>query len=75
MSSLEKRRGKVVSFLYKMGSQQISLADIWCKGQLNSEWIFEVIVSPKMPTKNLLKLKGLKGFMPDPLIKFQGRNP
>ena len=23
------------------------------KGQLNSEWIYEVIVSPKMPTKNL----------------------
>ena len=23
------------------------------KGQLNSEWIYEVIVSPEMPTKNL----------------------
>ena len=23
-----------------------------CKGQLNSEWIYEVIVSHKMPTKN-----------------------
>ena len=23
-----------------------------CKGQLNSEWIYEVIISPKMPTKN-----------------------
>ena len=23
------------------------------KGQLNSEWIYEVIISPKMPTKNL----------------------
>ena len=22
------------------------------KGQLNSEWIYEVIISPKMPTKN-----------------------
>ena len=22
------------------------------KGQINSEWIYEVIVSPKMPTKN-----------------------
>ena len=22
------------------------------KGQLNSEWIYEVIVSPQMPTKN-----------------------
>ena len=22
------------------------------KGQLNSEWMYEVIVSPKMPTKN-----------------------
>ena len=26
---------------------------ILIKGQLNSEWIFEVIVSPKMQTKNL----------------------
>ena len=23
------------------------------KGQLYSEWIYEVIISPKMPTKNL----------------------
>ena len=23
------------------------------KGQLNSEWIYEVIVFPKMPTKNI----------------------
>ena len=23
------------------------------KGQLDSEWIFEVIIPPKMPTKNL----------------------
>ena len=37
------------------------------KGQLNSEWIYEVIVSPKMPTK--------KGFLPYPLKSFQGRNP
>ena len=22
------------------------------KGQLNSEWIYEVIISPKIPTKN-----------------------
>ena len=26
--------------------------DVLSKGQLNSEWIYEVIVSPKMPTKN-----------------------
>ena len=26
---------------------------IIAKGQFNSEWIYEVIVSPKMPTKNL----------------------
>ena len=25
---------------------------LFIKGQLNSEWIYEVIVSPKMPTKN-----------------------
>ena len=28
------------------------VAAIGPKGQLNSEWIYEVIVSPKMPTKN-----------------------
>ena len=41
------------------------------KGQLNSEWIYEVIVSPKMPTKTF------KDFCPTayPLINFQGRNP
>jgi hypothetical protein len=31
-----------------MGSKQ-SIAD--AKGQLNSEWIYEVIVSPQKPTK------------------------
>ena len=34
-----------------------------CKGQLNSEWIYEVIVSPKMPTKNL------KDFCPGSLLE------
>ena len=29
----------------------LRLSDL-SKGQLNSEWIYEVIVSPKMPTKN-----------------------
>ena len=33
------------------------------KGQLNSEWIYEVIVSPKMPTKNL------KDFCPGCLLE------
>ena len=33
------------------------------KGQLNSEWIYEVIVSPKMPTKNL------KDFCPESLLE------
>ena len=28
------------------------IADRPFKGQLNSEWFYEVIVSPKMPTKN-----------------------
>ena len=36
------------------------------KGQLNSEWIYEVIVSPKMPTKN-------QGFLPYPLNKLPGQ--
>ena len=35
------------------------------KGQLNSEWIYEVIISPKMPTKHLKD--------PYPLINFQGQ--
>ena len=33
------------------------------KGQLNSEWIYEVIVSPKMPTKKL------KDFCPGILLE------
>ena len=33
------------------------------KGQLNSEWIYEVIVSPKMPTKNW------KDFCPESLLE------
>ena len=33
------------------------------KGQLNSEWIYEVIVSLKMPTKNL------KDFCPGSLLE------
>ena len=33
------------------------------KGQLNSEWIYEVIVSPQMPTKNL------KNFCPGSLLE------
>ena len=28
------------------------LVELQAKGQLNSEWIYEAIVSPKMPTKN-----------------------
>ena len=32
--------------------QILSVAPAYHKGQLNSEWIYEVIVSPKMPTKN-----------------------
>ena len=32
------------------------------KGQLNSEWMYEVIVSPKMPTKNF------KDFLPESLL-------
>ena len=37
-------------------------ARIFLNGQLNSEWIYEVIVSPQMPTKNLKdnKLQGQK---------------
>ena len=40
-------------------------ARIFLKGQLNSEWIYEVIVSPQMPTKNLKgnKLPGQKSFI------------
>ena len=35
---------------------KIELTASISKGQLNSEWIYEVIVSPKMPTKNLKDL-------------------
>ena len=37
----------------------------WTKGQLYSEWIYDVVVSPKMPTKNF------KDFCPGSL--FEGR--
>ena len=33
------------------------------KGQLNSDWIYEVIVSPKMPTKNY------EDFCPESLLE------
>ena len=36
---------------------------VWFKGQLNSELIYKVIVSPKMPTKNL------KDFCPGSLLE------
>ena len=39
-----------------------------CKGQLNSEWIYEVNISPKIQTKNY------RYFCPNPIINFQGRN-
>ena len=38
------------------------------KGQLNSERIYEVIASPKMPTKNL------KDFCPGRLLEVRGRS-
>ena len=36
--------------LLHISQLELELAD---KGQLNSEWIYEVTVSPKVPTKNL----------------------
>ena len=48
------------------GQCELQLLRLWTKsciiGQLNSEWIYEVIVSPKMPTKNL------KDFCPGSLL-------
>ena len=38
-------------------------ATVCTKGQLNSEWIYEVVVSSKMPTKNL------KNFFPGSLLE------
>ena len=38
------------------------------KGQLDSEWIYEVIVSPKMPTKNYL------GFYPGSLLEGKAKS-
>ena len=33
----------------------------WCaKGQLNAEWIYVVIISPKMPTKNYKDFSPIK---------------
>ena len=39
------------------------------KGQLNSEWIYEVIVSPKMPTKNC------KDFCPTKQTRIVAKKP
>ena len=33
--------------------QMLTIIDHLPKGQLNSEWFYQVIVSPEMPTKNL----------------------
>ena len=44
---------QIILYLHhKLVSTKISLYSGDPKGQLNSEWIYEVIVSPKMPTKN-----------------------
>ena len=40
-----------------------TIVNVPTKGQLNSEWIYEVIVSPKMPTKHL------KDFCPGSLLE------
>ena len=42
---------------------QIIVGILLNKGQLNSEWIYEVIISPKMPTKNF------KYFCPGSLLE------
>ena len=37
----------------KLKAFDIFQIEIVTKGQLNSEWTYEVIISPKMPTNNL----------------------
>ena len=41
---------------WKFVRWKIKISVLWkgTKGQLNSEWIYEVIVSPKIPTKNYI---------------------
>ena len=38
--------------IYKQFNWRAGVGQGLAKGQLNSEWIYEVIVSPKMQTKN-----------------------
>ena len=38
--------------IWKRKKKIVSWVSSWPKGQLKSEWIYEVIVSPKMQTKN-----------------------
>ena len=52
--------GRAYDRLFKWGTDY---AHHITKGQLNSEWIYEVIVSPKMPIKNL------KDFCPGRLLE------
>ena len=46
----------------KFNTMLMYFLKLFTKGQLNSEWIYEVIISPKMPTKNL------KDFCPGSLL-------
>ena len=50
------KKNKIVNFIYKKNNrseQSMAVSKIAedTKGQLNSKWIYEVIVSPKMQTK------------------------
>ena len=46
-------RHKIKAIFYPTAPQwNIGVLTALTKGQLNSEWIYEVIVSPKMQTKN-----------------------
>ena len=53
----------VLVHTYGMFHNSICDARVFTKGQLSSEWIYEVIVSPKMPTQNL------KDFCPGSLLE------
>ena len=52
----------ILSSYFMMKLQSAWSAQQKTKGQLNSEWIYEVIVSPKVPTKNF------KDFWPGSLL-------
>ena len=44
-------RGKVLTLLYNYNASVVTTLNCFEEARLDSEWIYEVIVSPEIPTK------------------------